>query len=317
MLGSYQREVDYLRLSLTRRCDLACRYCRTGREEAGPELAPAQLVGLARCAVELGISTIRVTGGEPLLRPGWLDFLRQLRPLVGRLCLSTNGTRLAQGAPALAALGLDSVNVSLDSLDRGRFQRWSGQDRLPQVLAGIEAAVACRLPVKLNCLLLPDLGGEELLGLLNYAAALAVPLRFIEEMPLTANKGSTGLRGGVVRQRLQELGYRLEPWAGPSLGRGPARYYRLSSRGLQVCLGFIEPLSHCFCAACNRVRLDCQGRLYGCLYHRQGADLGRLLRQGAGDEAIRQAMAQVIARKPQGHAFAQAPACLALADLGG
>ena len=193
MKASFGRKTTYLRLSVTRKCDLFCRYCRDSScSFAKDELTLSELLHLARCAVQAGIDTVRVTGGEPLLREGCIDFLKELRPLVKRLGLTTNGTHLAAHASALAATGINSVNVSLDTLDRKRFFKWTGRDLLPQVLEGIDEALRYRLPLKLNCVLLDDLTAAETEELLRYAASRAVPLRFIELMPLAANDGSSG-----------------------------------------------------------------------------------------------------------------------------
>ncbi len=317
MQGSFARKITYLRLSVTQQCDLACRYCRKGGEARGEELPWPALLRLASCAVQAGIDTVRLTGGEPLLREGCVDFLQELRPSVKRLGLTTNGTHLAAYASALAAAGINSVNVSLDTLDRKRFSEWTGRDLLPQVLEGIDEALKYRLPLKLNCVLLDDLTAAETEEFLSYAGSRALPLRFIELLPLAANDGRSGPTGELLRQRLTSLGYRLRPLENVFFGKGPARYYEVKKGDFTSCIGLIEALSNNFCSSCDRLRLDCRGRLYGCLYHRQHADLGELLAQGAEDEELVARIKKVSATKPRGHDFAAEPAPFSLAEVGG
>ncbi len=309
------RGIDYLRVSLTDRCNLRCRYCMPEDLPSVPHeriLRYEEILRLCGIATELGITRFRVTGGEPLVRRGAAEFLAVLRqvPGVQTLAMTTNGVLLAERMAALADARLDAVNISLDTLRPERYRAMTGLDGLAAVRAGIDAALTAGLRVKLNCVLIRGVNEDELLPLAALAEEQPMDVRFIELMPMGAAAGLRGVPGGealaALRGAYPDLAPALEAGEG-----GPARYWR--STRLRGRIGFIDAISGHFCGGCNRVRLSSEGFLKLCLYHDKGADLRALLRGGADDAEIRAAMALAILNKPAGHRFGSE----ADANLGG
>lgn len=303
------RRIDVLRLSITDRCNLRCRYCvpAVGSLLASPAaiLTDAQLVTVARAAVSLGIRKIRVTGGEPLVRPGVVALLWSLRRLVGleQLALTTNGLRLADLSVSLAKVSLDGVNVSIDSLRPDRFARITRGGDLSRCRAGIDAALDAGLAVKLNVVVMQGVNDDELLAFADLSRDLAVPVRFIEFMPTRARAdGRHVLPAAEVLARIGAV-HALEAMPrqdGDALA-GPARYWRLDDGPGTI--GIIAPVSHRFCGACNRIRVSADGRAHGCLFRDDPLDLGPRLR--AGDTAgLARALAELAWRKPARHDLA-------------
>ena len=326
MLDSYGRRINYLRLSLTERCNLRCLYCRplTPAQKLRHQelLTYEELLRLCGVAAGLGVDRFKVTGGEPLVRRGCLDFLARLKalPQAAQVTLTTNGTLLAAAAQELKNIGLDGVNVSLDTCDAARYCHLTGAALLPQVLAGIDAALAAGLYVKLNCVPLADMTDADLANLWRLAAGNNLPLRFIELMPLGCNGSLRGLRGAQVWQRLERLGIRmrLRQAERGALGNGPAVYYEAADnaagRGL---IGFIEPVHGKFCGRCNRMRLTSAGMLKGCLYYQAGTDMRALLRGGASDGELAAALRQAVYAKPLEHGFEKEAADFGMNEIGG
>jgi len=310
LLDPCGRAITYARLSITDRCDLRCVYCMADRTRFLPRrelLTLEELERLAGALVGLGITRLRLTGGEPLLRRGALDLVarlgRHLRSgALSELSLTTNGTLLAGAAEALARSGVRRVNVSLDSLDADVYRRVTRRGQLPPVLAGIDAAAAAGLEVKLNVVVLRGVNAGELPGLIRWAHARGHGLSLIEVMPVgeigadrTAQFVSlAAIRAGLERQ------FTLLPQARQT--PGPSRYFRVLETG--GTLGFIAPLSHRFCEGCNRIRITCTGRLHPCLGSEAGVDLRPPLRGASDDGPLLQAIRQGVARKPAGHSFA-------------
>jgi cyclic pyranopterin phosphate synthase len=266
-----------------------------------------ELDRLCSAFVRMGVRKLRLTGGEPLVRRGIMELFRSLsRHLgsgaLGELTLTTNGSQLARFAEDLAACGVRRVNVSLDTLDEARFARVTRWGRLPQVLAGIEAAQAAGLKVKINTVALRGFNEDELFTLAEWCAARGMDLTFIEVMPM----GDLGGEDRVgqywalsdLRARLASR-YRLSDL--PLRTGGPARYVRLEETGQTV--GFITPLTHNFCESCNRVRVTCTGELYMCLGQEDRADLRAPLRSSEADAGLEAAIREAISRKPKGHDF--------------
>jgi GTP 3',8-cyclase len=318
LIDRFGRAIDYLRLSITDRCDLRCAYCLGPHPRFAPrkeQLSLEELDRLAAAFVSLGVRRLRITGGEPLVRRGALELLGRLgRHLatgaLAELTLTTNGTLLAPAAAALARAGVRRVNVSLDGLDPRTYRRITGGGRVEAPLAGIEAARAAGLSVKVNAVALRGAGEQDLPGLVRWAHSRGVAVRLIELMPL----GSAGadhparyVSLASVRQEL-ERSFTLVPEA--STSPGPARSFRVLETGGS--LGFIAPLSRCFCEGCNRVRVTASGALFPCLGHDLFTDLRGPLRSAADDQPLRRAIQEAIARKPARHAFspggARAPA---------
>jgi cyclic pyranopterin phosphate synthase len=303
----FGRTIDYLRISVTDRCNERCLYCMPegykGWAKRADHLSAAQIIAIARAASRLGFVKFRLTGGEPLLRDDFLEIARGIGSLdtLHSLGVSTNGTRLAPLATDLAAAGLRSANISLDALDPDAYRRITG-GRLADVLAGIDAALSAGLFVKLNCVLMRGVNEHELAPVARFASARRIPLRFIELMPLTRTdvlSPANFLSLADARARLEsELGpLRALPDYRP--GHGPARYHEIESLPGSR-LGLIGALSEQdFCASCNKLRLTADGKLRPCLGRHGELDLAAALASDQLDAAITQAIAQ----KPEAHEF--------------
>ncbi|MET7639046.1 GTP 3',8-cyclase MoaA [Streptomyces sp. NPDC005438] len=291
---SYGRVATDLRVSLTDRCNLRCTYCmpEEGLDWLGkPQLlSDDEIVRLVDIAVrELGVTELRFTGGEPLLRPGLVDIVRRcaaLRPRP-RMSVTTNGVGLERTAEALRDAGLDRVNVSLDTLDPEVFRRLTRRKRHADVLRGLEAAHSVGLtPVKINTVLMPGLNEDEAPRLLEWALERGYELRFIEQMPLDAQHGWT--REGMITAEdiLESLGrrFRLTPEGERERGSAPAERWLVDGGPARV--GVIASVTRPFCRACDRTRLTADGQVRNCLFAREESDLRGALRSGAGDEEI-------------------------------
>ncbi len=310
LIDPFARAITYLRVSVTDRCDFRCVYCMTEHMEFLPKaelLTLEELDRLCSAFVEMGVAKLRITGGEPLVRRGILTLFRAMsRHLASgalkELTLTTNGSQLGKYAAELADCGVRRVNVSLDTLDAGKFARITRWGRLPQVLDGIRAAQAAGLKVKINIVALKGVNEDELFSLTEWCAAEGHDLTFIEVMPM----GDMGPEDRLeqywplsdLRARLASR-YRLIDL--PDRTGGPARYVRLEETGQRI--GFITPLTHNFCESCNRVRLTCTGELYMCLGQEDRADLRAPLRASGAADDLAAAIRTAIARKPKGHDF--------------
>ena len=308
LVDAFGRSLTYLRVSVTDRCNLRCTYCLPADADFpfGDRafLSPAEMEAIVGALVRLGIRRVRLTGGEPLVRRDLLEIARRLKALPGleNLALSTNGTGLARLAPALREAGVDRVNVSLDSLDPELFRAITRRGDLEEVWSGVEAALAAGLdPVKLNAVLLPEnLADAERLAALTLERPLAV--RFIERMPTAVNEhrqAEEHVPAGVARSRIEARFGPLEPAADGAPRTGPATSFRIP--GARGTIGFITPLSHTFCADCNRLRLTARGELRLCLF----ADRVYPLRPLAAEpEALEAEILRVLQDKPAEHRLA-------------
>jgi cyclic pyranopterin phosphate synthase len=316
--GLQSRRVDYLRLSITDRCNLRCTYCMPP-EGVPPRshadiLSYEELAAFTRVAVESGITKVRITGGEPLVRKGCPAFVAMLDaiPGVSDIALTSNGLLLAQHAQELRSAGLRRVNLSIDSLRPGRFAAITRGGRVDEALAGLEAAFAVGFsPVKLNTVLLEGIE-DELDDFIALTIDRPVHVRFIEYMPVDRRCGGEPLLvpAGFVLERLRER-YGLAPVSGP-YGHGPARYWRVP--GAAGTVGFIAGVSDHFCAGCNRLRLTADGRLRTCLFSGEEADIRPLL--GRPDE-LRAALDAVLAAKVYDRCAEQRPNDRAMSQIGG
>ena len=308
LVDAFNRRITYLRLSVTDRCDLRCSYCMPERMTFLPKkevLSLEELHKLSLAFIERGISKIRVTGGEPLVRRDVIELMQALGRRLGdgleELTLTTNGTRLVEFAEDLAAAGVRRINVSLDTMDSALFERLSRRDRLAQVLQGIAAAKAAGLKVKINTVALKGLNEEEIPFLVEWAHAHDHDMTLIEVMPLGEVEGERVdhyLPLPAVRDRLEER-WTLEDL--PDSTGGPARYVRVHETGGR--LGFITPLTNNFCATCNRIRVTATGELYACLGGAEKVDLRAALRSDAPDHNLAAALDTAMRIKPERHHF--------------
>ena len=305
----FGREINYLRMSVTDRCNLRCTYCMAEKMTFLPRqqiLTLEELEEIGRAFVDLGVRKIRLTGGEPLVRQGVMTLVQRLGQLPGleELVMTTNGELLPAFAAQLRESGIRRLNISIDSLNPERFRQISRTGDLSRVLAGIEAAQACGFDnIKLNAVILAGVNDDEILDLANFAISGGMDISFIEEMPLghidSHRRSDTQLFSETVRECLSGS-YSLTP-SGESTG-GPSRYFRIQGRESKI--GFISPMSDNFCASCNRVRLTVEGNLLLCLGNDHSLDLKRVIRTHPGDgNALKKAIVQAIGRKPEKHHF--------------
>lgn len=309
LVDGFGRAVTYLRVSVTDRCDLRCVYCMAEHMTFLPKaqvLTLEELERLASAFIDLGVRKIRITGGEPLVRKGVMDLFGALSPRLAagdldEVTLTTNGTRLETFAADLAASGVRRVNVSLDSLNPETFRRLTRGGDLAQVLRGLEAARSAGLAVKINAVALRADNAEELPDLIAWAHGQGFDATLIEAMPM----GEIDVDRSDQFLSLREVRAQLESfWTLTDLDLttgGPARYVRVAETGGR--LGFITPLSHNFCELCNRVRLTCTGTLHTCLGREDASDLRAVIRSGASDSELREAILRAIDAKPEGHDF--------------
>ena len=309
LVDAFGRTVRYLRVSVTDRCDLRCTYCMAERMVFLPKAEVLTLEELDRVAsafVGLGTRKLRLTGGEPLVRKGFLDLVRGLsRHLksgaLDEITLTTNGTRLAEFAEGLAEAGVQRINVSMDTLDPEVFKRLTRGGDVAKVIAGIEAAQAAGLSVKINAVALKNDNAAGIPGMIEWAHARGLDMTLIEAMPMgeiDEDRTDQFLSLADVRRELASY-WTLEDL--PLNTGGPARYVRVAETGGR--LGFITPLSHNFCEACNRVRLTCTGTLHTCLGREDASDLRAVIRAGGSDADLVDAIRLAIDAKPQGHDF--------------
>lgn len=308
------REIDYLRISVTDKCNLRCRYCMPpygitplAHEEILTLEEIFRLVGIME---QLGIRKVRLTGGEPMVRKNLPWLVEQIHGLCGirEIAMTTNGTMFAPQAEMYRSAGLTAVNISLDTLDPERFRCITGCDQadraagVDSVLRAIDAALEQQLRVKINCVPCVEMNGEDIEGIAALAVDRPVDVRFIELMPIGCGKEYTGIPSKEILRRLeQHFGKAIAFSEKVNMATGPAEYYQFP--GFSGRIGFISPISHKFCRECNRVRLTCEGRLKLCLHYDRGLELKPLLRSGASDEEIGRQIINALKEKPSEHHF--------------
>lgn len=309
------RSIDYLRISLTDKCNLRCGYCMPAEGirhlSHGDILSLEEIQRTVSIMTELGVRKVRLTGGEPLVRKGVTDLIKMLDTGFLRIVMTTNGIRLKDMANDLKEAGLAEVNISLDTMKRDTFIKLSGSDELEGVIAGIRSASLAGLKVKLNCVPIRGMNDDETEALISFAEETGSDIRFIELMPIGCGVHFQGIPSDEIISKLEmKYGDHLEDTGGsgyPDTGKevkGPARYY--SFNGLNIRVGFISPLSHGFCENCNRIRLTAEGFLKLCLQYPYGIDLRALLRSGASDDEIKEEICRAIKKKPSSHSFGHA-----------
>lgn len=311
MKDQFNRNIDYIRISVTDRCNLRCRYCMPSCGVAsvphGKILTFDEIVRLTQRFAEVGIRKVKITGGEPLVRRGVLDLIREIRQVSGidEVTLTTNGVLIGQQpelAYQLAEAGVSSINISLDTLNRARYEMLTGSDGLDDVMRAIDAC--CSIPnlkVKVNAVTLADYNRVEVAELAALARDRNLDVRFIEMMPVGLGKDFKGYGQDWILKELEAVYGLAAMDENDCRGNGPAVYYRLE--GFCGRVGFISAMSHMFCGECNRVRLTSEGLLKPCLQYAGGTDLRQLLREGADDEILRDAIRESIYNKPQHHRF--------------
>ena len=308
LIDRFGRVINYVRLSVTDRCDFRCVYCMSEDMTFLPRqqvLTLEEFALLARSLKRLGVDKIRLTGGEPLVRRDLLDLVKEIGALGLRdFAMTTNGGRLARFAEPLAKAGLKRVNISLDSLDADRFHRITRTGQLSQVIDGIDAAREAGFHgVKLNVVVMKGRNDDEVPSLVDFARQRQCDISFIEEMPLgviTEHDRAESFCSSAEVRALIERHYDLFPSTGSS--GGPARYYRMAGSATRI--GFISPHSHNFCGECNRVRVTAEGRLLLCLGNEHAVDLRQLMRRYPGDEQrLEEALIGAMDKKPERHHF--------------
>jgi len=308
----FGRPIEYVRLSVTDKCDLRCFYCmpKGFKDFEEPEnwLRFDEIERVIRAFSDLGTKRVRITGGEPLVRKNLPELINNLNQIDGidDLSLSTNATRLDKHAHALHQAGVSRINVSLDTLQADKFKQITGGGKLEKVLKGLMTAKRAGFgPIKINMVAMRGINDDEIEDMVEFCIEHDFTLRFIETMPM----GNTGLEATnnyldlqLVKQRLAKR-YELIPGTMP--GGGPARYSQVAGTNLRI--GFITPISQHFCETCNRVRLSVDGTLYMCLGQESSFELRPLLRQGISDDDLKQAIQYAISLKPERHEFTEKP----------
>lgn len=304
---AFERKIDYIRISVTDRCNFRCNYCQP---EGGfvpmnhsDLLTYEEIEHLCRLFAKLGIRNIKLTGGEPLVRKGVVSLVKKLHHIDGirQVTMTTNGSLLAEHLADLKAAGLDGVNISLDTLNPKRFEQVTSVDALANVIDAIHCVVDVGIPsVKINCVPMPDMTEKEIWELAAFAKEKAIQVRFIEMMPIGSGKDHAGVREQEIRTIIEEQYGELKP-IDTVLGNGPACYYQ--PKGFAGHIGFISAMSHKFCDKCNRIRLTSDGILKPCLQYAGALDLKKLLRDGTTDEEMIRIIKQAIQKKPECHQF--------------
>lgn len=311
LIDRFGRTIEYLRVSVTDRCDFRCFYCIPkgfkGFTESENRLTLEEFVRLIRIFSELGVSKLRLTGGEPLVRRDIADMVQQIAALPGvdDLSMSTNASHLAEHAEVLKKAGVSRINVSLDTLNPDVFREIT-QSELQPVLEGLMAAKKAGLhPIKINMVVMKDLNVDEIGNMVDFCLEHGFTLRFIETMPVgTAGQDAVDRYVSLDEIR-KDLEQRFEMEPARMTGAGPAKYLKLVGKRLKI--GFITPMSQHFCEDCNRVRLSSEGTLYLCLGQQDKLEFRPLLRQGLTDEELKAAILEAIQRKPEKHEFNDNP----------
>lgn len=309
LIDRFGRSIDYLRISVTDRCDLRCVYCMSEDMQFVPRaqlLTLEEVIRIGRVFTELGVSKIRITGGEPLTRRNVMEVFRQLGKLekIKDLTLTTNGSLLNNFASDLKKAGVTRINISLDTLQEERFRKITRTGKLQRTMAGIDAAIDAGFEqIKLNSVILKNRNHDEIIDLVEFAHSRGMDISFIEEMPLGVigdhDRAAVYISSDEILNILKQK-HDLTPTTRTT--GGPSRYYRRTDNGANI--GFISPHSHNFCDNCNRVRLTAEGRLLLCLGQEHSVDLRKVVRtHPADDEPLREAIISAMDIKPRGHEF--------------
>ena len=308
MRDTFNRTIDYLRISVTDRCDLRCKYCMPEGGVTplthGAILSYEEMIRLVECFARLGIRRIKITGGEPMVRLHVMDFMEQLKKVRGieQVTLTTNGTHLEEYISQLAKLQIDGINISLDTLNPELYKEITGRDVFDKVFSGLKEALKySNIKLKINCV--PQgIPRQNIVEVAELAKNNPIHVRFIEMMPIGLGKDFTFTSENDVMRELEQAYGMLVPF-NETLGNGPCRYYSVA--GFQGKIGFISAMSHKFCSSCNRLRLTADGKLKTCLQYDVGMDLKEMLRTGKSDNELIAAILQVLESKPGEHHFTE------------
>lgn len=309
MIDPFGREVSYLRVSVTDRCDFRCTYCMSENMTFLPKkdvLSLEELEAITAAFIRKGVKKVRLTGGEPLVRKGIMGLINSLGRYLGsgelsELTLTTNGSQLVKYANGLVAAGVKRINVSVDTLDPDNFQRITRWGNLKQVIEGLDAAQNAGLKVKINTVAVRGVNDTELSDMVRWAGSRGMDITFIETMPMGAIDELRSDRFLSLAEVKETLLHDWDMTDSAYKTGGPADYVDVSETGQRI--GFITPLSHNFCESCNRVRLTCTGMLYMCLGQNDKADLKKIIRSENGLGQLNAAIDEAIGRKPKGHDF--------------
>lgn len=322
MIDGFHRTIDYIRISVTDRCNLRCRYCMPPE---GISCLPMQeiltyeeIVRLCRIFAHLGIQKVKITGGEPFVRKNVCHLITQIKQIPGirSVTITTNGILTRPHLESLKSIGIDGINFSLDTLNPATFCQITGRNGLEDVLAAIHQAVLLDIPnIKINCVPMHGINVSEVSKIAAFAKDAPIQVRFIEMMPIGLGKDFQFVSESQIIKYLLDTYGHLEP-VNIKLGNGPAHYYHIS--GFKGHIGFISAMSHMFCEQCNRIRLTTDGQLKTCLFYEEGIDLKYLLRSGANDEKMQQQIRSALLNKPQHHEMSSlSPEHRGMSQIGG
>ena len=319
MNDQFERTLKYLRISITDRCNLRCQYCIPEDIPFMPHdeiLTYDEIIRVSASMAKLGVDTLRITGGEPLLRSDCTELIGRLKAIEGikKVKLTTNGVYLLENIEKLSEYKIDGINVSLDTRDAKVFKDITGFDRLGKVMDGIHKALEHNIQVKINVVPLKDVNENELVSLANLAKELPVDVKFIELMPTEICGNLEGITSDEVLEILKKE-YQDIKAIHEFKGLGPAKYYKTDD--MLGSVGFINPISHGFCGDCNRLRLTSDGYLKLCLYHKEGSNLRDLIRGGCTDQDIIDTITEAVSRKPEKHFFDEKPGFKSMSQIGG
>ena len=306
MKDRFGREIDYLRVSVTDNCNLRCVYCMDEKDnkflKKDEKLTDDEIYRVVKESAKLGIKKIRITGGEPLVRPGVVDLIGKINSIDGieEIYLTTNGILLADRLDELVKNGLKGVNISLDSLKEDRFNKLTRLGHVDNVLAAIDKAISLGIKVKLNTVIVNDINKDEIMDFVNLTKEKEIDVRFIELMPIGIAINYKGVANEEVLNIIRRKASDFEEVVRNQSG-GPATYIRLN--GAKGKVGFISAMSNCFCEDCNRIRLTPEGFLKQCLHFDYGVDLKSILREGVNDEKLKEVIYNNIYDKPEKHLF--------------
>ncbi len=313
MIDQYNRVIDYLRLSVTDHCNMNCCYCRPEgecfqRKQASEVLSLEEYYELCTCFAQLGITKIKVTGGEPLVRPGVISLMRRIKTIPGikKVTLTTNGLKLSEAAEELSQAKIDGINVSLDSFSPACFSQITGvkdgKKALEKILSGMEQVIRLGIPLKINTVFMKGRNEEELDSFVQMVKKWPVSVRFIEMMPIGEGIRFPTVSGEEIVRRLRLMEGELTVFH-KTLGNGPAVYY--TAEGWKGQIGLIRAVTEPFCRSCNRIRMTADGKLRLCLAYEQGIDLAAMYRKGMSREEIKTEIQKAVFQKPASHPFDQ------------